>query len=83
MRTLKVLGIVVVGTLAAVLGAVLYVDNHAQVALNLLGHHTVEMPVFFWLYATFILGLAAGLALRLVRYFARWLRRPHQLRQSR
>lgn len=63
MRILKGLCIVAVGLAVAILGGVLYVDNHTPIALRLLDRESPALPVFVWLYAAFATGAIAGFAL--------------------
>ena len=44
-------------------GAVLYVDNHQPVALQLLDSRSPALPVFVWLYVAFAAGALAGFVL--------------------
>ena len=45
------------------LGLLLGVDNHTPVALRFLNKETPALAVFWWLYAAFLGGVAAGFAI--------------------
>ena len=62
MRALKAVCIVAVLLVVVVVGAILYVDNHAPVALQLLDRETPTLPVVVWLYAAHNPQLKAGIA---------------------
>ena len=63
MRALKAVCIVAVLLVVVVVGAILYVDNHAPVALQLLDRETPTLPVVVWLYAAFAAGTVLGFML--------------------
>ena len=63
MRAFKTLCIVVAILALVIAGAILYVDNHEPVALQLLDRRSPALPVFVWLYAAFAAGALAGFAL--------------------
>ena len=45
-----------------VVGLLLGIDNHTPLRLRLLDMQSVELAVFWWLYAAFASGLALGVA---------------------
>lgn len=55
------LAVLLLGTV--VLGVLLGVDNDAPVALRILNRETATLPLFWWLYVTFVAGAVAGFAL--------------------
>lgn len=63
MTRLKRLLLAVVLLAVVALGVLLGVDNNAPVALHLLNRETSTLPLFWWLYAAFVAGAAAGFAL--------------------
>lgn len=68
MARLKALLAVATLLALAALGALLAVDNHTPLALAFLGRRTPELPVFWWLYAAFLLGASCGFALCLLGF---------------
>ena len=46
-----------------VVGLLLGIDNHTQVSLRFLNKESPSIAVFWWLYAAFLGGVAAGFAL--------------------
>lgn len=63
MTRLKRLLLAAVLLAVVALGVLLGVDNNAPVALRLLNRETSTLPLFWWLYAAFVAGAAAGFAL--------------------
>lgn len=63
MRALRAICIVAVTLVLLLLGAMLYVDNHAPIALRVLNRESPPLPVFAWLYLAFASGAAGGFAL--------------------
>lgn len=63
MRWLKALAVIGLVSALALLGLVLALDNHAMISLRLLNLETPQLAVFWWLYAAFLGGALAGLAL--------------------
>ena len=63
----------IVAAAIAFLGFLLSLDNAAPVALRLLHRETEPVPVFWWLYAAFALGLVVGFALAAIRCVSRTL----------
>ena len=62
MAWLKRAAIVLALAVIAFVGFLLGLDNSAPVALRMLNFETEPVPVFWWLYAAFALGLATGFA---------------------
>lgn len=54
----------------AFLGFLLGLDNDQAIALRFLNRETLALPVFWWLYAAFGLGLLAGFALATFNYIS-------------
>lgn len=63
MTRLKRLLLAVLLLATVALGLLLGVDNHAPTALRILNLETAALPLFWWLYAAFVAGTAAGFAL--------------------
>ena len=63
MGALKAVCIVAALVVVVILGAVLYVDNHTPIALQLLDRQSPALPVVVWLYAAFSAGTVVGFAL--------------------
>ena len=72
-RRLRFATALLVAAVIAFLGFLLSLDNATPVALRLLNRETEPVPVFWWLYAAFALGLVVGFALAGFRRVSRRL----------
>ena len=68
MRRLKNLLWILLALLLAAMSALLLIDNPTPVSLRFLNFATPPVPVFWWLLATLIIGIAVGFALCFVGF---------------